>query len=111
MGMKQYTRYSAQVLRSKRWQRLRQQALRRDGYRCVAERDGRKCGAPAREVDHIKRVKTHPLLAYELSNLQSLCTPCHSRKTRIELGMAPEMSPDRAAWRDLLQGEIECSNP
>lgn len=33
---------------------------------------------PARLVDHIKPLKTHPELATEWSNLRSLCQSCHN---------------------------------
>ena len=90
-----WRRHSAAVTRSKRWKALRLQALRRDGWRCT-------CGAPAREVDHRLPVRDRPDLAFDLSNLQSLCSPCHSRKTRIECGLEADLSPARRAWRDLL---------
>lgn len=71
-------------------------ALRRDGFRCV------KCGARGRlEVDHVKPVRTHPDLAWSIDNLQSLCPPCHTRKTRIECGHPP-MHPERAKWLGLI---------
>jgi 5-methylcytosine-specific restriction endonuclease McrA len=31
-------------------------------------------------VDHILPRKTHPQLSYALSNLQTLCASCHTRK-------------------------------
>jgi 5-methylcytosine-specific restriction endonuclease McrA len=96
MGLKRYDRYSAAIIRTPRWKALRQQAKRRDGFKCV------QCGASGDlEVDHIKPVRTHPELAYELGNLQTLCVRCHSRKTRIEIGLG-EVDPKRQAWRDLV---------
>jgi 5-methylcytosine-specific restriction endonuclease McrA len=59
-------------------------------------------------VDHIKRVKPHPELAYDLSNLQTLCPRCHSRKTAIEVGITP-FDPKRQQWRDLVR-ELSCTN-
>jgi len=99
MGVKRraYANHSAQVCRSKRWPALRLAAKRRDGFKCVS------CGAAGPlEVDHIKPVRSHPELSFELSNLQSLCCRCHSRKTRIEIGLA-EIDPKRQAWRDLVR--------
>lgn len=55
------------------WNTLRAAALRRDRHRC------RTCGAPATEVDHIARGDDH-----RLTNLQSLCSPCHQAKTTAE---------------------------
>ena len=37
---------------------------------------------PAIDVDHIKPRRTHPELALDLRNLQSLCERCHGQKTR-----------------------------
>lgn len=96
MGL-DYHRHSAAVIRDKRWPALRLAAKRRDGFKCV------QCGAVGRlEVDHIKPVRTHPELSFDLTNLQSLCTPHHSAKTKLECGFGNELPPDRAAWRDLL---------
>ncbi|MGO4833921.1 HNH endonuclease [Rhizobiaceae sp. 2RAB30] len=96
MGVKRYERHSAAVLHSARWKAVRLLAKRRDGFQCVS------CGASGDlEVDHIKPVRHAPELAYELSNLQCLCKPCHSRKTKIEVGFG-EPDPKRQAWRDLV---------
>ncbi len=93
-------KYGASVYRSQRWAAVRQQAKRRDGFRCV------ECGARGRlEVHHVKRVKTHPELSFDLSNLQSLCPGCHARKTAIEVGIAP-LDSKRQAWRDLLKQKV-----
>ena len=79
-----WKRPSAKVQRDKRWPALRQAARRRDNWCCV------KCGHRGRiEVDHIKPVRDAPELAFDLTNLQCLCRQCHSRKTRIEMGLAP----------------------
>ena len=97
MGLKNYDRYSAAVIRSPRWKSVRLAVKRRDGWCCVT------CKAAGRlEVDHIKPVRTHPELAFDLSNLQTLCVSCHSRKTRIEVGLDP-LHESRAAWRDLVR--------
>lgn len=96
MGVKKYPRFSAAVTSSARWPALRLQAKRRDGWRCVS------CCARGRlEVDHIKPVRTNPELSFDLSNLQTLCITCHTRKTRLECGHPP-LSPSRQQWRDLL---------
>ena len=97
MGVKRYDRHSAAVLRSSRWPALRMQAKRRDGWRCV------RCGATTGlEVDHIRPVRTHPELGFDLGNLQTLCGRCHGAKTRLECGHQP-VSPERQQWRDLLR--------
>ncbi len=93
MGLKRYDRYSASVIRSVRWKGVRLEAKRRDGWQCV------KCHTTrGLEVDHIRPVRTHPELAYDMANLQTLCGSCHSRKTRIEIGLDPQHEA-RAAWR------------
>lgn len=62
------------------WNAARHQALVRDAYTC------RICGARATEVDHI--IELTPLnildkkITLNLSNLQSLCHDCHTKKTR-----------------------------
>jgi 5-methylcytosine-specific restriction endonuclease McrA len=97
VSRKKFEAHSAPVLRSTRWPALRLAALRRDGFRCV------QCHARGRlEVDHIKPVRTHPELGFELENLQSLCAVCHARKTRIECGHAP-LDPRRQQWRNLVR--------
>ncbi len=94
---REHIRHSRAVTRGPRWRALRMQALDRDGWACV------QCGALKRlEIDHIKPVRTHPALAYSLSNLQTLCARCHTRKTRIEVGHKP-LPPKRQEWRDLLR--------
>jgi len=93
MGLKEYRRHSAKVTRSRRWKALRLVALRRDGFRCV------RCNASGRlEVDHIVPVRDAPERSFDLANLQSLCTSCHTKKTRLECGHDP-MNPDRQKWR------------
>jgi 5-methylcytosine-specific restriction protein A len=103
MGMT-YHRYSAPVIRSPRWPALRLQAKRRDGWRCV------ECGGVGRlEVDHVLPVRSHPAVAFELSNLQTLCVSCHTRKTRLECGHDP-LNPKRQQWRDLVRSMREEGN-
>jgi 5-methylcytosine-specific restriction endonuclease McrA len=72
---------------TKRWKKLRAQVIRRDGYicqECKAKCLGKKHNKPAPEVDHIHQRKTHPHLAYDPSNLRTLCKPCHSRRTMLD---------------------------
>lgn len=69
-----------------KWKRVRLEALRRDRYICQlcgAKCLGKKRGKPSPEVDHIQPVKDRPDLAYELSNLRTLCKSCHSRHTLL----------------------------
>jgi 5-methylcytosine-specific restriction enzyme A len=96
MAMKKHERHSVPVIRTKRWKALRTEALRRDGYKCV------QCGRAGRlEVDHVLPVRTHPELSWDLTNLQTLCPSCHTRKTRLECGHKP-LSPQRLRWRRLV---------
>ncbi len=114
MGLRTYTRAGAAIYRSPRWKAVRLQAKRRDGWKCV------KCSAAGKlEVDHIQPIRTRPDLAYELDTLQSLCPSCHTKKTRIEVGLDP-LDPERQRWRDLVRnthrnpqakiGDIPCLN-
>ena len=90
----EYARHSKAVTRTKRWAVLRQAILERDGWKC------RCCGERRRlEVDHVKPVRTHPELSFNPANLQALCGPCHTRKTRLECGHK-EKSPARKAWAE-----------
>ncbi|WP_235451337.1 HNH endonuclease [Gemmobacter sp. LW-1] len=73
------------------------QALRRDGFACV------QCGARNDlEVDHVQPVRSAPERAFDLTNLQCLCPACHSRKTRLEIGLGKD-DPERNAWKNLLR--------
>ncbi|MEO1265108.1 MAG: HNH endonuclease signature motif containing protein [Pseudomonadota bacterium] len=88
------------MLRDKRWPALRLAAKRRDGWKCVA------CGSRHKlEVDHQLPVRDRPDLAFDLGNLQTLCSRCHARKTRVEVGLAEE-NPARDAWRSAVK-ELE----
>jgi 5-methylcytosine-specific restriction endonuclease McrA len=98
-------KHGAAVYRSDQWAAVRLQAKRRDGFRCV------KCGARGRlEVDHVKPIRSHPELSFDLSNLQTLCSRHHAAKTAIEVGFAP-LDPERQRWRELLNPrKLSCSN-
>jgi 5-methylcytosine-specific restriction enzyme A len=63
--------------KSKEWKELRLQALERDRHECQScRRKGRY--RRAKNVHHIKDVKTHPELALDLDNLESICIQCHN---------------------------------
>lgn len=95
MGLKRWPGAAA-VYRDPRWAVVRLQAKRRDDWKCV------RCDAKGRlEVDHIKPLRTNMELAFELSNLQSLCPSCHAKKTRIEIGLGRE-DPEREKWKAFL---------
>lgn len=60
-----------------RWKRARADCLDRDGHACV------RCGlTDGLEADHMVRLSEAPELAYDLDNLQTLCTECHDEKER-----------------------------
>ena len=105
MALTRYDRHSAAVIRSARWKGVRLEAKRRDGWKCV------QCGEQGRlEVDHIIPVRTAPERAYDLTNLQTLCVPCHSRKTRIEVDMGAP-NPAREAWKDAVKAMMPAAKP
>ena len=59
---------------------VRDLALKSDNYLCQScLKDG--ITTPANEVDHIIPTRLRPDLFYTLDNLQTLCGPCHSKKT------------------------------
>lgn len=62
------------------WPRRRLAVLERDGFRCQWSlgHDG-KCGAPANQVDHVRRGNDHSLV-----NLRALCEEHHREKSSFE---------------------------
>lgn len=63
---------------SARWKKKRDKILRRDGYKCVCcKRYGKSVEAVI--VHHIKEANAFPELAWEDSNLESVCMACHNR--------------------------------
>ena len=71
--------------KSAAWEAIRLKRLRMDGWRCQScgvHCRGRKVGQSRPHVDHILERKRRPDLAMEISNLQTLCVSCHSKKTR-----------------------------
>lgn len=69
----------ADIHKSMRWRKKQEQILRRDKYLCQdCKRYGRRVDAT--EVHHIKHVDEYPELAFESSNLVSLCASCHNKR-------------------------------
>ncbi|WP_431604677.1 HNH endonuclease [Corynebacterium accolens] len=69
----------------------RQQALNRDHHQCV------QCGNTENlEVDHIKNVANGG--NHDLDNLQTLCRPCHKRKTLGEMRAGHQGRKTRARY-------------
>lgn len=61
------------------WQsQIRPAILQRDGHRCRGL-DGKHCGRPATDVDHIGDRDDH-----RPENLQALCADCHAVKSSRE---------------------------
>ena len=68
------------------WRKLRQQILDRDSHLCQhCIRSGRYIAAT--EVDHIQNKARGG--TDEITNLRSLCTPCHKDKTARDNGYTP----------------------
>ena len=67
-----------------RWRRIRHNHL--SGEPLCRECDKKGITTLANQVDHIIPHKGNMKLFYDPENLQSLCTPCHSRKTATEDG-------------------------
>ncbi|MFD8595357.1 HNH endonuclease [Kitasatospora sp. NPDC059646] len=66
------------------WPRIRRRILRRDKGVCTAVfSDGRQCGRPATDVDHIVPGSDH-----RDANLRALCGWCHAHKSASEGGAA-----------------------
>lgn len=83
--------------KSPAWESLREQALKRDGYRCqhcMAKCLGKKHNKPSPHVDHIISRRVNPRLALSLSNLQTLCHSCHSKRTKADQLDRPEIGLD-----------------
>ena len=70
------------IRRGSRWRAVRADVLRREPLcrRCK----GRGDTVVATTVDHIAQVTKRPDLAYDLANLQPLCTTCHGMKNADE---------------------------
>ena len=82
-------------LASVRWRRLRRHILDRDSWECQA--CGKLLGMA--QVDHVVPVFKGGKV-YDEANLQVLCVPCHTFKTRIDKGQLPD--PEREAWAEYL---------
>ncbi len=75
--------------RIKDWKRIREEALARDGRRCV------NCGSGATEVDHIVEIQDGGP-EFDLANLRSLCHGCHVKKTAARRRFGPGLMVERA---------------
>ncbi|PTH16537.1 hypothetical protein BU607_08410 [Staphylococcus auricularis] len=72
--------------KSKQWRDVREQVLKRDNYECQAcKRQGKvttidRSKHKSLDVDHILELESHPELAYDMDNLETLCVSCHNKK-------------------------------
>lgn len=67
-----------QLYSGKRWRMVREVVLKRDYYLCqVCKREGRI--TEGKIVHHIIELREDESLAYELSNLETVCDACHNR--------------------------------
>jgi 5-methylcytosine-specific restriction enzyme A len=83
-----YDRYkrdkrSTSFYKSSEWEKVRTEALVRDKYLCQHCLKSKKVKR-AEMVDHIVPVKVEWNKRLTLSNLQSLCNPCHNKKTKLD---------------------------
>ena len=62
------------------WRKLRNRKIKADPLCEKCKEQGRT--KVAKEVDHIVPIKVNWNLRLSYDNLQSLCPPCHARKTR-----------------------------
>lgn len=93
------TKYeNASMYKNSRWTNLRLSFLKKNPL--CADCQSRGVITPANEVDHITPHRGDMNLFLSTENLQSLCKPCHSKKTYKELGrgeggatMTPEWFP------------------
>ena len=78
---------------SKAWHKVKSQALKRDGYRCV-QCQANVHGKGQSRVDHIIPRKAAPRLALHLPNLRTLCRPCdNARHARDRAAKQAEAAP------------------
>lgn len=67
-----------QLYSRKRWRAVRQLVLNRDHYTCqVCKRKG-KLAVYGNIVHHIVELREDESLAYEVDNLETVCTACHN---------------------------------
>lgn len=64
--------------KSKRWKKLRERVLQRDGYQCQESKRYGKA-VPANTVHHIFPMADYPQYRWESWNLISLCNEVHNQ--------------------------------
>ncbi|MGX0848987.1 putative kinase [Staphylococcus auricularis] len=89
--------------KSKRWRDVRAQVLKRDNYECQACKAQGKVTTidqskhKSLDVDHIQELQARPDLAYDMSNLVTLCVSCHNKKHRRYQN---KFSKKNEKWKD-----------
>ncbi|MYC28158.1 MAG: HNH endonuclease [Nitrospira sp. SB0662_bin_26] len=73
------------------WERVREDVLDRDNWKC------RHCGGYANQVDHVIPIFKGGK-PYERDNLQTLCRDCHIDKSRVERGKSRSLVTGSRAW-------------
>lgn len=81
MNQRRYKTNNDAFYKSKEWKLLRLEALQRDNYLCI-ECKKRGIITPATTVHHIKPLRIDDSRALQLSNLETVCGPCHNRLHR-----------------------------
>ena len=77
-----------EVYGHRRWRGLRARILLAAGWACA------RCDRTASVVHHVKPLRDRPDLAFEPSNLQALCGPCHEAEHERN-----GTTPGKEAWR------------
>jgi len=70
------------VRSSARWDKVRKLQLVREPL--CADHLARGRAVAATQVDHVVPIRKDPRLAFDRTNMRSLCTQCHARKSREE---------------------------
>lgn len=79
--------------KSTAWRKCREIVLQRDNYLCVDHLERNQIVA-AQMVHHIKELRDYPELAFEISNLVSLCLSCHEKR-HPDRGKRKSKQPNR----------------
>ena len=90
---------------SKEWQYIREKRLNIDNFECqeckrngLVKIDSKKEKGKKKKivlnVHHKKEIETHPELALEIENLETLCVSCHNKVHR------KGFKPKRKKWDD-----------
>ena len=82
------------------WEQTRRRILDRDGWRC------RSCGRYGHECDHIIPLMNGGAVLRE-SNLQTLCSACHVKKTRGEMEVLRGLPNEFFKWKQYVLEQEE----